>query len=158
MGMTVNGLDQLRADFASWASIPDDAILDRVVLPAAEYFKTRLAMAAATFFNVVSGSLAGSIKILRRGVYDWGIAATVGPDQGKHPHATQGKRKPRAQGGGGGHYGGTNAEIAYILEYGSTRIPARHWIEQTLNEVEPDIHAMMEAAFAELMDELSQAA
>ena len=153
----VNGLERFQMDVAAWASIPKDLLLEEVVLPAADFLKEKMSEAAGRFFNVVSGSLSDSIKILRKGVYESGASATVGPSQGKHPKSTQGVRRPRAQGGGGGLYQGTNAEVAYILEYGSSRIPARHWMELTCSKHEAEIQTIMEDAFFNLLELLRAA-
>ena len=154
---SVNGLESFQMDLATWASIPKDMLLEQVVLPAADFLKEKMSDAAGQFFNVVTGSLASSIKVLRKGVYEGGARATVGPSQGRHPKSTQGVRHPRAQGGGGGHYQGTNAEVAFILEYGSSRIPGRHWMEITCSKFEAEILAIMEDAFFNLLELLRAA-
>ena len=154
---SVNGLENLHVDLATWSAIDPSDILNSVVLPAAEYLRQEYQKAAMQLLNVVSGSLSSSIRILRKGVYSWGVSATVGPNQGRHPKSSQGKRHPRAQGGGGGNYQGTNAEVAFILEYGSARIQGRHWMETACTRAEPGIFAIMENAFYELLEKLRAA-
>ena len=153
-GMEITGLTEVQADMATLAQISSDDIMAEVILPAAQILVDAFREAATSALKTVTGSLANSFKVLRQGE-DW---ALVGPNQGKHPHSTGGKRKPRAQGGGGGHYGGTNAEVAYIQEYGTVRIPGKHFMEQAGDEHEGEILAAMQEAFYALLDRLTGAA
>lgn len=148
----IDGLDRLQVDLATLAAMPDEDILEGMILPAAEILVAAMKEKAATTMNVITGSLLGSVKILTKGVSKGMAYAQVGPNQGKHPHASTGKRKRNAQGGGGGHYSGTNAEIAFIHEYGSSRTPAVHWMETAVTEHEDEILGTMEAGWAALVD------
>jgi len=152
----VNGLEGLQTDMATWAAIDPKDILSSVVLPAADYLKSKYEQSARLMMNVLSGDLSSSIRILRKGVYSWGVSALVGPNQARHDKSTQGKRHPRAQ-GSGSHYEGTNAEVAFILEYGSARIKGRHWMENALTRAEPGIFAIMEDGFYKLLESLRAA-
>ena len=147
MAVTVTGLQEAQLSFAKLAAIPDESILNDVVLPAAQIMVDAFKDAAGSLLAVRSGSLSGSFKVLRKGA-NW---ALVGPNQSKHPKSSQGIRHRRAQ-GGGGHYGGTNAEVAYIQEYGSTRITGTHFMERTQDEREGEVQDTMEGAFNELVD------
>ena len=67
--------------------------------------------------------------------------------KGKHPKSSTGKRMKMGKDGkrrSSGKYSGTNAEILYLLEYGSPRIPASHAIE-TANENAEDEILQLEA-------------
>lgn len=154
MGMTVTGLTEFQTSIAQLAAIPEETILEEVLLPAADIMIRAYQEACSAALKTVTGSLASSFEALRRGA-NWIL---VGPNQGKHPHSTASKRKPRAQGGGGGHYGGTNAEVAYIQEYGTVRIPGKHFMEHAEEDSEEEILAVMADAFGRLLDRLSGAA
>ena len=149
---TVNGLDKLDVSIAQLAAITDGDLLSRVVLPAAEKLVASMQEKAGSMMNVITGSLMGSVEILGRGSLGAGVFAQVGPNQGKHPGSGRGVRHRKAQ-GGGGHYQGTNAEIAFIHEYGSSRTPGVHWMETAVNEDEGAIHGIMEAGFESLINE-----
>ena len=149
---TINGLDRLEASIGQLSSITDGELLSEVVLPAADRLVTSMQEKAASMMNVITGALMNSVKITGQGSLGVGVFAQVGPDQGKHPHSSTGKRKRNAQRGGGGHYQGTNAEIAFIHEYGSSRTPGVHWMETAVTEDEDALHGIMEEGFAALID------
>lgn len=149
---TVNGLDRLEASIGQLSSITDGELLSEVVLPAAERLVSSMQEKASSMMNVITGALMNSVKITGQGSLGSGVFAQVGPDQRKHPHASRGKRKRNAQGGGGGHYAGTNAEIAFIHEYGSSRTPGVHWMETAVTEDEDAIHSIMDEGFSSLID------
>ena len=154
MGISVVGLTEFQTSMAQLAAIPEDTFLEEVVFPAAQVLIRAYQEACAGALKTVTGSLASSFEVLRTG----SVWALVGPNQRKHPHSTASKRKPRAQGGGGGHYGGTNAEVAYIQEYGTVRIPGKHFMEHAEEDSEEEILAVMADAFGRLLDRLSGAA
>lgn len=151
----VDGLDRLEVSFLQLQALDDDQIWD-IIAPAAELLKTRMQDVILRLFRQRSGSLHDSIEIRRNkhtGSQGGGVYATIGPDQKKHPGSSTGKRKsrhsPSKSGGGGGHYAGTNAEVGWILEYGSARIPARHWMETACTEAEEEIYQTLEAGWDE---------
>ena len=146
---TIDGLDRLEASIGQLSSITDGELLSEVVLPAAERLVSSMQEKASSMMNVITGALMNSVKITGQGSLGSGVFAQVGPDQGKHPHASTGKRKRNAQGGGGGKYAGTNAEVGFILEYGSARIPAKHWMETACNEAEAELFNQLEAGLDE---------
>ena len=129
----IDGLDRLQVDLATLAAMPDEDILAGMILPAAEILVAAMKEKAATTMNVITGSLLGSVKILTKGVSKRMAYAQVGPNQGKHPHASTGKRKRNAQGGGGGHYSGTNAEIAdsLCISIATVKSHIQHLMEKT---------------------------
>lgn len=143
----VDGLDRLSVSFIALEQLSEDQIWD-IIAPAAEKLKAAMQGVIRRMFNQRSGSLHDSIEAQRRISKGGAVFALVGPNQAKHPKATQGKRKPRAQ-GGGGHFAGTNAEVGWILEYGSVRIPARHWMETACTETEEELYQTLEAGWDE---------
>ena len=148
---TVNGLHEMGASIEHLAGIPDGDLLDTMVLPAAAYLVTTMREKAGSMMNVITGSLMNSVKITGKGSIGVGVFADVGPDQGKHPRGARGLRHRKDRGGGGGHYAGTNAEIAFIHEYGTTRTPAVHWMEAAVTDAEDAMSGIMEAAFDALV-------
>ena len=131
----IDGLDRLSVSYATLSQLTEDEIWG-MIAPAAEMLKTKMQESIRRLFTQRSGSLAESIEILRKSARSGEVFARVGPNQGKHPKSSQGKRKSRRGGGGGGSYGGTNAEVGWILEYGSSRIRGRHWMEAACDEAE----------------------
>ena len=152
---SIDGFDRISVGYAQLASISPDTILEYVVLPAAEILKQAMQESAQSLMNVVSGALSNSIKVKPESSRSGNPAALVSPDNNKHPKSVSGKRRPRSQGKSHGNYSGTNAEIGYILEYGSARIPGRHWIEAAIREAEKKIYAVMEEAWYHLLDQLA---
>ena len=72
---------------------------------------------------------------------------------GKHPHGLKGQRMKKENGKrrSSGTYAGTNAEIAYILEYGTPRMPATHWMETANDESEEAVQQAMASAWNEYL-------
>ena len=147
----IDGFDKLQVSVYDMAITPPETILTEVILPAAEILKGAMQDMVSVLLHVRTGSLYISIKVTCKSASGnpW---ATVGPDQGSHPKSTTGKRKPRAQGGGGGSYSGTNAEVGFILEYGTSRIPGRHWIEQAVNDAMEEIYDAMANAWYAILE------
>lgn len=148
MDLHVDGLDRLSVSFLQLQQLSEDQIWD-IIAPAAEKLKAAMQGVIRRMFNQRSDSLHDSIEVQRRISKGGAVFALIGPNQAKHPKATQGERKPRAQGGGGGHFAGTNAEVGWILEYGSVRIPARHWMETACTETEEQLYQTLEAGWDE---------
>ena len=143
MNMRIDGLGRLEVSFLQLQALSEDQIWD-IIAPAAEILKTRMQDVISRMFKEHTGSLRESIEIRRKVHKGGAVYALVGPNDKKHPKSTQGKRKPRAQGGGGGHFSGTNAEVGWILEYGSARIPAKHWMETAATEAEEELYSVLE--------------
>ena len=61
-------------------------------------------------------------------------------------HCEQCQRK-RKNGRSNGKYSGSNAEVAYVLNYGSPRIDATHWLEIANEEAEDDVIAAEQEAW-----------
>lgn len=148
----IDGFDKLQVSVYDMATTPPETILSDVILPAAELMIEAMKDMITVLLHIRSGSLLNSIKVTRQGAGEGGTYAVVAPDQGHHPKSSTGKRQPRAQGGGGGSYSGTNAEVGFILEYGTSRIPGRHWIEAAVNDALEDIYAAMAAAWYAIIE------
>lgn len=127
-----NGIDDLQADLEQVAQIDDDTKW-RILSAGADVVKTYQQQSILDNFKQRTYQLFGSIKVKRK-VSGGEIKAVISP-QGKRTRASIGIR--RYQGHRNGSYQGTNAEVAYILEFGSPRIKARHWMEKA-NEASTD--------------------
>lgn len=92
--------------------------------------------------------MADSLTIQKKSDDDGGYAYIY--LKGKHPGSGTGKRK-RKDGRSNGKYSGTNAEVGYILEYGSPRIPAQHWMENSNEEAADEVIAVQQEAWDELL-------
>ncbi len=142
-----NGLDEISASFEQLAKLSDEEKLS-ILRPAAKLLLERQREKIATLFRQVTGALAKSLTIDEH-VDDDGVSASISP-KGKHPGSSTGKRKGKRR--SNGKYSGTNAEIAYILEYGSPRIAATHWMENANEEAEGDVIAAQQSAWNDLLE------
>jgi hypothetical protein len=129
-------VDTLMANFNELAGFSaEDA--DPIIRPGAEVLLNAQKNKIISTFTQRTGSLAASLKIAQKIANDT-FSLVISPS-GKHPKSTTGDR--HSKGRSNGHYSGTNAEILYILEYGSPRIPARHVIETANEEAEEEAYA-----------------
>ena len=141
-----DGIDLISVKFEELSQISDEEKMS-VIWPAAELLRDRQMQKLSELFRKVSGSLAASISISKKSDED-GVYAHIVP-KGKHPASGKGIRKHIHS---NGDSSGTNAEIAYILEYGSPRIPASHWMEKTNEEAEAELVAVQQEAWNDLME------
>lgn len=140
-----DGIDTI--SFEQAAQMTDEDKLS-VIMPAANLLKERHAEAIRQTFAQHSGDLAESIGIsVKAG--ESGSSAFVSP-QGTHSRTNKGLRK-RKKTGTKRKYRNSNAEIAFILEYGSPRIAARHWMENANEKAEPEVAEAMETAFGDVL-------
>lgn len=65
--------------------------------------------------------------------------------------SSTGKRRGKRR--SNGSYQGTNAEVAFILEYGSPRIGATHFMENTAEESEQEVYNAMDAELTQILRE-----
>ena len=142
-----DGVDGLAAGFEKMANLSDQDRMD-IIMTAAKLLAERQKQKILDLFTQWSGALANSITIEEKSDED-GVYAHIYL-KGKHPGSGTGKRK-RKNGRSNGKYSGTNAEIGYILEYGSPRIAARHWMENANEEAEAEIVEAMQAAFNDIL-------
>lgn len=146
MNFHIDGLDRLSVSYASLSRISDDELW-AIIEPAANTLKDKMQETISALFTQRSNSLHDSIEVKRKLSKGGAVYALVGPNDKKHPKSSTGKRRARAQGGKGGSYSGTNAEVGWILEYGSSRIPGRHWMEQAVTSTEEELLGILEAGF-----------
>ena len=144
-----DGIDYISAKFDQLAQIDDEDRMS-VIRPAAEFLKNKYQETIRTKFTQRSGALAESITVEQK-TDDDGAYAHIAP-KGKHPSSSTGKRK-RKDGRSNGRYSGTNAEVAYILEYGSPRIRATHWLETTNEEAADEVVGLQQEAWNKLIAE-----
>lgn len=152
MNFHIDGLDRLSVSYASLSQISEDDLW-AIIEPAANTLKERMQESITGLFRQVSGSLRESIEVRRKLSKSGAVYALVGPNDKKHPKSSTGKRKSRGpRGGGGGSYAGTNAEVGWILEYGTSRIPAKHWMEQAVTDTEEELLGQLETGFNAYLD------
>ena len=143
---TVNGMDEISASFEQLANITDEDKM-AVIMPAAKLLLERQKQKIQSLFNQVTGALADSLTIQEKSD-DSGAYAQIYL-KGKHPGSSTGKRKGKRR--SNGKYSGTNAEVGYILEYGSPRIAATHWMENANEEAADEVVAAEQAAWNDLI-------
>lgn len=95
-----------------------------------------------------TGQLIESIKAARKKGETPIVAITP---KGKRKGAYTGQRKTH----GGGTYQGTNAEVAYVLEYGTPRMAATHWMETTNEEASDEVVAAEAAVWDDYLKSLN---
>lgn len=102
-----------------------------------------------SIFHQWTGALANALAISKRSDDDGSYAYIY--LKGKHPGSGTGKRK-RKDGRSNGRYSGTNAEVGYILEYGSPRIAPRHWMESANEEAADEVVELQQEAWNEMLE------
>ena len=145
-GFSFNGLDEISASFEQLARLTDDDKLS-ILSPSAQILLQRQKEKIAQIFRRRTGDLENSLVIEQRQSDD-GPSLYIYP-KGKHRGSSTGKRKGKRR--SNGKYSGTNAEVAYILNYGSPRIAATHWLENANDEAEAEVVASQQAAWDELV-------
>ena len=142
-----DGIDYISASLEQLSNISDAEKMS-IIRPAAEFLKTTYENVIRSKFRQRSGALADSITVEQRSD-EAGAYAHVAP-KGKHPGSSTGKRK-RRNGRSNGRYSGTNEEVAYILNYGSPRIAATHWMENANEEAADQVVAIQQEKWDELI-------
>lgn len=142
-----NGIDEISASFEQMENLTDEEKLS-ILRPAGDLLREKFIEKISSLFTQHTGDLVGSITIQKR-TGDDGAYLHITPT-GKHRGSGTGKRK-RKNGRSNGSYSGTNAEVAYILEYGSPRIAARHWMEETCEEQADNVAEAQQQAWDELL-------
>lgn len=141
-----NGMDEIAASFDQLANITDEDKMS-VIMPAAKLLLARQRDKIIELFTQRTGDLAKALTIQEKAGDDGAYAQIY--LKGKHRGSSTGKRKGKRR--SNGKYSGTNAEVGYILEYGSPRIAARHWMETANEESEDDVISAQQAAWDELL-------
>jgi hypothetical protein len=145
-GFSFNGLDEISASFEQLAQLTDEDKIS-ILSPSAQLLLQRQKEKIAQIFRRRTGDLENSLVIEQRQSDD-GPSLYIYP-KGKHRGSSTGKRKGKRR--SNGKYSGTNAEVAYILNYGSPRIAATHWLENANDEAEAEVMASQQAAWDELV-------
>ena len=143
-----NGMDEISASFEQLSRLTDDDKMS-VIMPAAQLLLQRQKEKILSLFTQRTGDLANSLTIEKRSGED-GAFAYIFP-KGKHRGSSTGKRRGKRR--SNGKYSGTNSEVAYILEYGSPRISATHWMENANEEAEDEVVSAQQAAWDDLITE-----
>lgn len=143
---SINGLDEISASLEQLSRLSDDEKMS-VIMPGAQLLLQRQKEKILNLFVQRTGDLEASLTIEEKTGPD-GPYAYIFP-KGKHRGSSTGKRKGKRR--SNGKYSGTNAEVAYILEYGSSRIAATHWLETANEESEEDVIAAQQEAWGNLV-------
>lgn len=141
-----NGMDEISASFEQLSRLTDEDKMS-VIMPAAKLLLQRQREKIESLFTQRTGDLANSLTIEEKNGDD-GVFAYIFP-KGKHRGSSTGKRNGKRR--SNGKYSGTNAEVAYILEYGSPRISATHWLENANEEAEGEVIAAQQEAWNDLL-------
>ena len=141
-----NGMDELSASFEQLSQLSDEDKMS-VIMPAAKLLVERQREMIQRLFKQRTGDLANSLTIQEKSGEDGAYAHIY--LKGKHRGSSTGKRKGKRR--SNGRYSGTNAEVGYILEVGSPRIAARHWMENANEEAEDEVVAAEQAAWDDLV-------
>lgn len=142
-----NGMDSLEIGFEQLSNFSEEEKVF-ILMPSAQLLLQRQKEKLLQLFKRRTGDLENSLTIsVESG--DEGPKVTIYP-QGKHRKSFTGKRI--RNGRSRGKYSGTNAEVAYILNYGSPRIQPTHWLELANEEAEAEVIAAQQDAFDELLE------
>lgn len=141
-----NGLDEISASFEQLSKLTDEDKVS-ILMPSARLLLQRQKEKVAKLFKRRTGDLEESLTITQQNS-DSGPSLYIAPT-GKHRGSSTGKRKGKRR--SNGKYSGTNAEVAYVLEVGSPRIKATHWMENANEEAEPEVIETQQAAWDELV-------
>lgn len=129
-----NGVDGITASFEQLAKLDDDTRW-RIISAGAEVVQRFQKAQIDLVFQRRTGQLFGSITVKKKKSGE-DMVAQIAPT-GKRKRGSTGKRTYKGR--SHGSYQGTNAEVAYILEYGSPRIAATHWMETANEAAEPEL-------------------
>lgn len=143
----VNGVEGLDLTYERKAQLSDDDLL-RIIRAGAEVMRERLREKVLAVFTQHSGDLADSFKLFER--KESGNPFILVIPAGKHRPNGRGIRDRKSD---PKRKGKTNAEVAFVLEYGSPRHNATHFMEECVEASTPEVIAAMEAEFSKLMDE-----
>ena len=141
-----NGMDEIAASFEQLAHLSDDEKIS-ILMPSAQLLLQRQREKIASLFKRRTGDLENSLAITQQ-QNDGNPSLFIAP-AGKHRGSSTGKRKGKRR--SNGKYSGTNAEVASILEYGSPRIAATHWMETANEEAAEEVTASQQDAWNELV-------
>lgn len=142
---STRGVDELTLSLEQLATTPEEtqySILEAGASALIPRWKETLQSMKRT------GQLIESVKAARKKGKTPIVAITP---KGKRKGAYTGQRKTH----GGGTYQGTNAEVAYVLEYGTPRMAATHWMETTNEEASDEVVAAEAAVWDDYLKNLN---
>lgn len=142
---STRGVDELTLSLEQLATTPEEtqySILEAGASALIPRWKETLQSMKRT------GQLIESVKAARKKGETPIVAITP---KGKRKGAYTGQRKTH----GGGTYQGTNAEVAYVLEYGTPRMAATHWMETTNEEASDEVVAAEAAVWDDYLKSLN---
>lgn len=142
-----NGMDELSASFEDMNQLSDEERMS-VIMPGAEVVAEHQRGKIRSLFKQRTGALADSITIRQKSDDDGAYANIF--LKGKHPGSSTDKRRGKRR--SNGKYSGTNAEVGYILEYGSPRIAATHWMENANEDAAAEVASAQQEAWNALME------
>lgn len=142
-----NGMDELSASFEDMIQLSDEERMS-VIMPGAEVVAEHQRGKIRSLFKQRTGALADSITIRQKSDDDGAYANIF--LKGKHPGSSTSKRRGKRR--SNGKYSGTNAEVGYILEYGSPRIAATHWMENANEDAAAEVASAQQEAWNALME------
>lgn len=144
-----NGVDNIISDFDKLARLDDEttySILDA----GAEALRTVMqdVLRRLGLMDPVDPQLIYSLQIMRKKTHR-GVLVRIGPHGPRDNNRKASKRK------GGGYYSNTNDEVGYLLEYGTPRISAKHWMETANEEGRDACTEAMQEAWNKHLDDLN---
>lgn len=130
-----------------------------ILRPAAEKLIEHYKSTITRLFKQRTGSLAESIRA-KESSFGTGEAQIIVGPTGKH---NGGKKAARSRAGSSTRRYAkhnrnaqatalSNAELAYLLEFGTPRITATHWMENANEEIEDEIQQLIEDEYNRLME------
>ena len=146
-----NGLDEISASIDQLAQLSTDDKLF-ILMPSAQLLLQRQKEKIMQLFQRRTGDLEKSLTLKTKETAE--SPSVVIYLKGKHRGSSIGKRHKKTPDGKiipSGKYSGTNAEVGYILNYGSPRIAATHWLEYANEEAEPEVVAAQQEAWNDLV-------
>ena len=125
----------------------------QIIEPAAEVAREAYSAAAKSAFIQHTGALAASPAVEQKNKNGQVFARIA--LKGKHPGTGTGVRMKKDKNGKrrkSGRYSGTNAEVGYYLNFGTFRIAATHWFDNTSDKVEPEVQQKLEDGWNAYLD------
>ena len=159
MDMHIDGLDSLALSFKDLLEIPYDFRHD--TLAGGAKIVCAKIMAYLHAHHKRTGQLANAweVRDVSSGDDPCFLVTTIADE--KVTRSGKIRRKQRIHQGSGRHRAGsshhgsgnTMADIAYYLNYGTTRVDATHWFEHAMEEVEEEFAGYMEVSLGKFFDE-----
>lgn len=153
-GFSFNGIDSISASFAELAEM-DDETREKLLRAGGEAIE-RHQKEYLQQHHSRTGELAGAITLE---VHPKSALVVPRGKQKRVKHRV--KSQTHKESGGtrrSKHHGKTRAssmmDVGYYLEFGTPRMAARHWMENSNKEAEPDFDAAMAAAWNEHLNKI----